>query len=179
MDITDSDKSNNDVLITACFCYIALPKSLYPEDSGMPRRYGADRAWRDRMRRPAVAAVGIKSLIITAILVGSRSFPMVLAGKRILGAGRQRPAWIAPWGSHPTPFVLSEVEGRCAMCLDPDGRSNFTPWAERGCVRYWVVSGMAALELRCPLADIPCGSIAPGSVRYSQPMFAPARVAQA
>jgi hypothetical protein len=36
MDITDSDKSNNDVLITARFCYIALPKSLYPEDSGIP-----------------------------------------------------------------------------------------------------------------------------------------------
>jgi len=36
MDITDSDKSNNDVLITARFCYIALPKSLYPEDCGQP-----------------------------------------------------------------------------------------------------------------------------------------------
>ena len=43
MDITDSDKSNNDILITTCFCYIALPKSLYSEDSGMPRRYGVDR----------------------------------------------------------------------------------------------------------------------------------------
>jgi len=40
MDITDSDKSNNDVLITARFCYIALPKSLYLEDCGRPRRYG-------------------------------------------------------------------------------------------------------------------------------------------
>jgi len=36
MDITDSDKSNNDVLITVCVCYIALPKSLYLEDSGKP-----------------------------------------------------------------------------------------------------------------------------------------------
>jgi len=88
------------------------------------------------MRKAAMAAVGIKSLIITAILVGSRSFPMVPAGKQALKARRQKPAWIAPWGSHPTPFVLSEVEGRCTMCLDSDGRTNFTPWAERGCVRY-------------------------------------------
>jgi len=36
MDITDSDKSNNDVLITVWFRYIAVPKSLYPEDSGVP-----------------------------------------------------------------------------------------------------------------------------------------------
>jgi len=68
MDITDSDKSNNDVLITARFCYIALPKSLYLEDCGRPRRYGGGHPWCRPPPSPAATAIGIKHLIVATIL---------------------------------------------------------------------------------------------------------------
>jgi len=51
MDITDSDKSNNDVLITARFCYIAVPKSLYPGKARIARVHsenGASGGWARR-----------------------------------------------------------------------------------------------------------------------------------